>query len=393
VRKNKYYLLLAMISVGLLILACGLGSDTPSEVVSDAPPPVEEPADEEIPETEEVDLGEDQEPTSDDEEPASDEEEPPPEPEQPDEGAGPDSLDLDNPDTYNQPNVDYYRQSLLYTFTGASEDGSQITGTIDSKGVFSSNPSAYSMSFFTGGSASMEPGTVMTFTRIEDIIYIYTQETGCITFSGEGADNPYETMLDTGGILGGNAQRVMPDEVINGVDTYQYKIDATTMDFSDPTSYDMTEIYDGRIYIAKDGEYVVRLWIEGFGKSEMLSGSTIVGDVYYELNFFDFNVPVEITPPADCPSAEELTSDYPMMDDAYEIGILPGLTSYMTGYSFDEVVAFYQAEMESLGWALTQEFVTAPAAMLMFEKDGETVQISISEDNDVVAVGIIEMNE
>jgi len=384
-QKNRYYILLTVITLGLAILACGLGSDTAPEVSSESQPPVDNTSDEQVQESDASENVNDQDATAGDEESSQ-------EIELPDEGSGPDSLDLDNPDLFNQPVVDYYRESLLYTFTGVSEDGSLVTGTVNGAGAFSQNPLAYTMEFYAEGNALIGDGTVFTFTQIENTSYIYSQEMSCITFSNEDADNPYATMLDTEGDLGGTAQRVMPDEVINGVETYQFKIDATTMDSSDPTTYDMKEIYDGRIYIAKEGGFVVRLWIEGLGQSELLSGSTVLdGDIYYDLNFFDFNIPLEIVPLAECPA--EVTSDYPIMDDAFELSTFPGLTSYQTYYSFDEVVAFYKVEMEALGWAVTDEFVSSPAAILTFVRDADIVQVNISENDDAVAIGIVEMNE
>ena len=306
---------------------------------------------------------------------------------------GPDTLDLDNPDLFNHPNIEYYRESLLYTFTGL-QDGTPITGTVKGLGAYSLNPLASTLEFYAEGYALLGAGTVYTFTQIENTSYYYTPGTGCMNFYNEETNNPYEIMLDTGGILGGTAQRVRPDEVINGIDTYQFKIDATTMDYSNPTTYDMKEIHDGRIYIAKEGGYVVRVWIEGIGQSEVLSGSDVLdGDIYYELNFFDFGIPLEIEPPAMCSTSEEATFEYPVMDDAYETASIPGLTSYKTQYSFNEVVNFYRTAMEAAGWTITQEFVSAPGAIFMFTKESSNVQVSISDEGSSVAIGIIEMNQ
>jgi len=382
-KKNKIFFLLMILSLTLAIMACGL-------FAGDAP---EAPAESEAAANSDGNAETTTDSTGSDENEAAAEtgDSTPPEG---DSGAGPETLDLDNPDLFAQPAVEYYRESLFYTFTGALEDGSPVTGTVNGLGAFGHLPTASTLEFYAEGNAMMGVGTVFTFTQIENTTYIFTQDTGCITFYNEEADNPYEVMLDTGGLLGGTAHRVRPDEVVNGVDTYQFQIDATTMDSSDPTTYDMKEIYDGRIYIAKEGGYVVRLWIEGLGQSEVLSGSTVIdGDIYYELNFFDFNIPVEIMPPATCSAEVEVGSDYPVMEDAFEYNAFTGLISYKTKFTFDEVVAFYKTEMENLGWSITQELISAPVAVFGFSKDGAEVQITVSEDEGSVVVGIIEPQE
>ena len=390
--KSKVYILIAVLTLAMASLACDLfaggGGETSAVVPESEVMEPDEPADTGST-TSENQEEESAEPAAE----VDTEESTPPE-DNSSADAGPDSLNLDNPDLFNQPTVEYYRESLLYTFSGQLDDGSPVPGTVNGLGAFSQAPMASTLEFYAEGNALMGAGTVFTFTQIETTSYFYTQDTGCIVFENEEADNPYEAMLDTGGILGGTAQRVMPDEVINGVDTFQFQIDATTMDFDDPTTYDMVEIYDGRIYIAKEGGYVVRLWIEGLGQSEVLSGSDLIdGDIYYELNFFDFNIPVEIMPPTVCPLEVEVSSDYPIMSDAFEYAAFPGLISYKSNFTFDEVVEFYRTEMENLGYTPTQDFVTPPVAIMGFTKDGKEVQLTISQDEGFVAVGIIEAQE
>jgi hypothetical protein len=390
--KSKFYILMTILTLVLVSLACSIFADDGAETVAPAPESqTTDPGDSADTDsaTTENQEGENAEPEAE----AETEESSPPE-DNSNGDPGPDSLNLDDPDLFKQPDVEYYRESLLYTFSGQLEDGSPVTGTVNGLGAFSQIPMASTLEFYAEGNALMGAGTVFTFTQIETTSYYYTQDTGCITFQNEDADNPYENMLDTGGILGGTAQRVMPDEIVNGVDTYQFQIDATTMDYGDPTTYDMEEIYDGRINIAKNGGYVVRLWIEGLGQSEVLSSSDkIDGDIYYELNFFDFNVPVEIKPPTVCPLEVEVSSDFPIMSDAFEYAAFPGLISYKSYLTFDEVVEFYRTEMENLGYSLTQDFVTPPVALFGFSKDGKEVQVTISEDEGFVAVGIIEPQE
>ncbi len=391
-RKNVCLIIIATLTLGLANLACRLfprSDDAPpqetAQVATSTPDTVtaEQPA-----ATEPVTPTIAPTPTSSEvDQPADDE--------TATEAAGPEFLDLDSLDVLAQPEeIKFFRQSLLYTFDGQASDGSPVTGTVQGRGAFSSQPPATNLEFFAVGNALVKSGTVFTYTQIEDSAYFYTENTGCITlFQGE-IENPFETILKASSMLSGNARRVTPDETVNGVETYQFDIDTTNLEISDTVSSYIKEIREGRVYVAKNGGYVVRLWIQGIGESKlMVDDQPIEGDVYYELNFYDFDVPLEITPPRHCGDVDEIGAGQPLMDDAIKVSASPGVTNYITSYSLTEVVNFYKTELPARGWTLIREFVNAPSAILTYQNETHYLQITISENEDTVAVSIIEMEK
>ena len=309
--------------------------------------------------------------------------------------AGPEYLDLENIDALPQlEDKLFYRQSLYYTFDATDNDGSQITGTVHGRGAFNPQSSATYLEISTEGEALLESGTVFTVTHIEDIVYYNTEDTGCITLFQGGIENPFEALLDASGLLQGTAQRVKPDKTIAGIETFQFIINPINLKPGDPSAGYIKEIHDGRIYIAKDSGYLVRMWLRGIGDSKLLNnGKAIEGEVYYEVNFYDFDVPLAIIPPHHCGDLDDIGASQPLMDDAILISASPGITNYITYYSLMDVVGYYKTEMSKQGWSLLRELVNAPAAILTFENDTHFVQITISEKEANLVVSIVEMEK
>ena len=301
--------------------------------------------------------------------------------------AGADSINLADPSLYLQPTgVNTYRTSLVYSFSGQAADGSTVTSSITGEGAYSVDPYQVRFSFQTSDSAV--PGETLEIVQIENMMYMVGGEFGCFSLpvTEEEVDNPYQELLDTGGTLTGQAQRIQPDETINDIPVYVYEITTANLDVSDPTTQQIEVITFGRLYLAKDGGYVVRVVLDGRGKNTVLEESDLVGDVHYELNYFGHNQPVDIAPPADCGTAgggdegDGTAGGFPVPEGAADVVSMPGLVSFGTPQTVDEVAAYYKTEMVNQGWTLSDETSFAGLATLTFTKDGKTANITITPD-------------
>jgi hypothetical protein len=112
---------------------------------------------------------------------------------------------------------------------------------------------------------------------------------------------------------------------------------------------------------------------QGFGLSGV-SDPTSNGHMVYQVDYSDFNAPIEITAPEDCGAGD---SEYPMLDDAVNVNSFGDVLSYDTATPFNDVVEFYKTEMAAAGYTLDSEFATDPTALLTFSKDGENVTVSV----------------
>ena len=296
-----------------------------------------------------------------------------------------DVVDLDEIILYEEPQGMDYRTTLQFTM---SVDGA-VVGAATAQGSGTVSPNASNMVFTLSGDAASGLGEMMTITQIEDAFYAILPPQNCITLAGQsGFENPFDLFLDTGGFLTDGAQRALPDETINGVDSAHYIL--TAQNFA---SWDVAEIYEADLYVAKGGGYVTRLVIFGRGVNNLLnSNASQEGDIFYELNFIPEAVPA-IAVPQGCADAAELTSEYPVLADATAVQSAPGLFSYETQTPFDEVIAFYKEALTASGeWAVAQEIVQAPNATITFTGADGTLMVNLGPgQNGGVLVGILSM--
>ena len=345
-------------------LACnfitGGTQDEPS--LDPAPPPVS-PI-----ETEELEADPDPAPTL----PSPTESAPPTDPD-PESGQNEDpaTIDLSDSALFAEPPIETYLTNLVFSFEGVDSSGQTVSGSAIMDGAQRTNPRESSMTFSTFGNAVIGNDDTFVFAQIGETSYLSAPSSGCISGPISDIDNPFDLFLETGDFLVGEANRVMPDEIINNVDTYVYEITPDNLNPDDPASLDVDDV-EGRLYIAKDGNYVVRLIMNGFGSSEVLSGDpNLEGDINYELNFIESLEPITLSPPEDCTSVNPETSTYPLLEDAYDIFSMgPEITTYETNTSFEEAVEFYKTEMTANGWTYDQNasFITSPSAILVVQQ-------------------------
>lgn len=291
------------------------------------------------------------------------------------EDSGETVINLDDTFIYDEPQGMDYRTTLEFYMTVLNADGEEEDiGYVYAEGGRTVQPDASTMTFNMEGNAGGGLGDTMIVTRIEDAFYYVMPPNECISLAGQGGiENPFALFLDTGGFLTEDAQRVLPDETINGVPSYHYALNQDNL-----LSWDVYEIDDADLYIAKEGGYVVRLLITGFGLSEVVSGNPAQeGDIYYELNFIPGAVPA-IGVPSGCQQADAITTEYPVLDDATAVQTAPGFFTYETQTPFDDVIKFYKTELtKDEEWVVTQEIIQEPNASVIFTGVDGTLMVNL----------------
>ena len=292
--------------------------------------------------------------------------------------SGPSStLDLDNPALYNQPEgITTYLTTMDYRF----EAPGPVTGSVRLEGATQVEPYETALEFDTEGRAVMGGGETFYFTQIAGTQYTVYQGFDCLTGTPGAQENPFSTMLDIGGMLTGDAQYI-GEEMVNNIPTYAYAITQDNVDTTDPAGIGVESIKEARIHIARDGGYVVRLLINGTGRASVLSGdAALTGDVYYELNYLDFGVPVDIQVPPGCPVSGAVESEYPVTDDAVNLTNVAGVVTFETGLSMEAAVNFYKTEMPALGCGAPQEAATPQLTTLTFSCTSGMVNVVLASN-------------
>lgn len=272
-----------------------------------------------------------------------------------------------------------YTVAMDYRFTGIHADGSPVVSSWRLDGVGQADPPASRYTFSGEGAANINGSAIFEVTYIGDQSYFYTSEIGCVNMTVGDAVSPFDSMVDTGGMLANQVQRVLPDETINGVLAHHYDITADNIDPADPAAMSMSEFTQGDMYVAASGGYVLRLVLEGRGSSSLLSGDeTLEGDIFYQLDFTPAVSVGEITPPEGCAGATE--SEFPVMADASNQSSFQGFLSYQSAGDLQTIVDFYKAEMGALGWSMIDENMMANIGMLRFDMGDRTVSVVVTFD-------------
>jgi hypothetical protein len=293
--------------------------------------------------------------------------------------SGPSSLDLDDPEIFQEiPNA--YTMRVDFRFEGQNADGSDASGAMLLVGANQVEPRALSFEVSVSGAADLGDADTVIYTELDGQIYFWSENNGCANLPANAdQDSLFNNFVDTGGFLSETAQRVLPDETINGVPTYHYILGPENLDRSDPDSMDVTELTSGSVYVARDGGYVVRLVLQGIGTSNLLSANSgSQGEINYQLDFEPAPNGVTISPPDDCDVSESPQIDYPVLDDASNPTSFGGFYSYQTLKSFDVAVDFYLTSLAEDGWTLEEDNSAGGTAVMLFSMDGRKISVVIS---------------
>ena len=283
---------------------------------------------------------------------------------------------------FNDPTFESYQFAMNMTFNGTDTDGNTIDQTMNFTIIHTENPQATTMTMSGMGLQGMEEGfDNMNITQIGDTTYMIMAEIGCMTLPSTGddmfAENPMANMLDDAVLDDLDNATYEGQETINGVNTHHYSFDESNMPDADEVEW-----VDGHIYLAVDGGYLVRMIMNGEGVMDMSETGGDNGELYLEINLTDVNQPIEITVPADCETTEGGSSEYPMMEDAFEVSSFPGLVSYKTAATPEDVVAFYEQALPTAGWEYLADssFSAGGNSMLNYQQDGENLSLTIGPD-------------
>lgn len=288
--------------------------------------------------------------------------------------------------------VSSYRLQMAYEFEGTGADGSATVQSLTGEIAYISDPAANSIyltmdGFMPGMTGPQEVSIVQT----GDQVYSLTPGVPCVAVSSD----------QFGDLSGSFAQLANPDtflgslqgaelagsEEVNGVEALHYTFDESSV----TQASGQFETLNGDIYIAKEGNYVVRLVMEG---TAQMPGATGLqnGTLRLTLDVLDVNQSFEITPPEGCEDALNIdTSDtggdttasgYPTLDDAFETTSFQDILTYKTNKSFDEVVQFYRDQMTAGGWTSDgNDIVVSGSAVLQYtHSDGRKLIITVTDD-------------
>jgi len=215
---------------------------------------------------------------------------------------------------------------------------------------------------------------------IGDRQYIVLEDGQCISTSADEGEKMDSEIFEPDDIIGGleNARRVRPDERVNGILCRHYTFDETSVMWAGFAHA------EGEVWVAVDGDYVVRYALQADGKDPTTEDE---GHIEWEYEISDVNVPITIEPPPGCEATE---SEFPIMPDATDMTTVGGMTMYTSASPLDDVLAFYQEQMQANGWSDTGDtFIASDTAMLSYTKEERTVTVALNIEDGAVSVLIM----
>ncbi len=293
--------------------------------------------------------------------------------------------------------LDSYQMEMTISTT-VTETTQVIRATI----LVSTDPPQSQMTFAFEGFADMAGMESMSMTQIEDTSYMNMPEFGCISMTASEAEDAFAESLDANEFLEdiGEAELV-GEETINGIETLHYTFDETAIQ-DETTQFNSAQ---GDVYIAKEGNYVVRFRIEGEGNvsdlgmalgEEGTETQEAIGLMVVQMDLTNVNEPVSITIPAECENSGLADADYPVLEDAYESGSFGGIVTYKTNTPFADAVAFYQESLTAEGWVYQEAesfIMEGSTALMYFDQGDRSLTVTITEDTGTEAFVVVIFEE
>jgi hypothetical protein len=371
-RARTYAILSLIVVVLMLVAACG-GGEEPKEPAK--PTAIEAPK---AAATKVMEEGK-PEPTA--VPPTATPEPPTPEPEPEPEG----DLTLDTL-TEGLKGLQSYRSSFKISYEGTDESGQEIAGDWETVEEFTQEPKAQRIVVEATDMVGVAAGDTghFEFITIEDITYMITQEGAgertCISMTSDEEDLTDRSVFTPDMMAGVSNAKFVGRETVNGTKTKHYRWSEKNIALLGFTSA------AGDVWVAIDGEYVVKYTTEATGKGTFLGDELGEGKISIEYNLSEVNGRFVIEAPEDC----EAPAEFPAMADAQDRAAFGGMMTYASPSEFKDVVAFYEEEMPKQGWSPGEEAMKMEGlAMLNFSKDGTVAQLLISYDADTALTNVV----
>jgi hypothetical protein len=280
-----------------------------------------------------------------------------------------------------------YKSTFTVQFVGKDEQGQPVDGSLVTQEEFTQEPRAQRVAITSSGfsQGQVEQSGTFEMITIGDTSYMVTQdedgERSCVAMSSDEDTQPEQGLFSPDVMGGVSGAKYVGEETVNGLRAKHYTWKEGSLGALGFASA------EGEVWVAVDGEYVVKYTAEATGKGMLFGTTEEEGTVTIEYNLTEVNGSFQIEPPADC---EAPATDIPIMPDAQEKSAFGEMVTYTSASAFADVVAFYKTEMPNSGWQPSGE----PAEMegfatLEFTKDGRTAQVMVSYDEEEQVTDVI----
>ncbi|MBA3869031.1 MAG: hypothetical protein H0X30_07750 [Anaerolineae bacterium] len=284
-------------------------------------------------------------------------------------GSGP--FTLSSP-THGLADLTSYRATLILSFEG-TRGGQPEHWSHTYVMLATQTPAVHQLTIDTADDPASQVFKLQTI----DTIYERTAGTTCVA-SGIEQDGAQTGILEPAGLLD---SVIGADEAgtenINGVDANHYTFDERAHGAAGIAKS------IGEIWVAAEGDYLVRYKLENTGGVEYFGGD-LEGKLTWLYDLTDVNQPLVINLPADCGIG---IVNVPVLPDAVDVLRASGLTTYTTTTNLADATAFYQEQFLALGAKSSFEpALTDTSALLEFTQGDQLTSVIIATQDGITTV-------
>lgn len=277
-------------------------------------------------------------------------------------------------------NLKSYKSTFTIKFVGKDQQGQPVNESWEMREEFTQEPKAQRIAVTSIGLSEEQAAQSGAFEMITigDTSYMVMQDNdgkrSCISTSSDEATQPEQGLFSPATLGGVSGAKYVKTETANGIKAKHYVWKEGGLVGLGFTSA------KGDVWVAVDGNYVVKYTAEATGKGTLFGSTAEEGTITVEYNLTEVNGSFQIEPPAEC---EAPATDIPIMADAKDKSTFGEMVSYMSASAFADVVEFYKTEMPNNGWQPSGEPTEMEGlATLDFTKDNRKAQVMISYDTD-----------
>ena len=233
--------------------------------------------------------------------------------------------------------------------------------------------------------------TIDTTGAIPDVETVFMAEQNGASYERRGENDCDASVIDQGISLAGWMEpagfltSVMGadeagSETVNDIAANHYTFDQRALGALDIVQS------TGEMWVASEGGYIVKYSVTTKGDAKYF-GEGIEGTVTYDYELTEVNKPIIIELPGDCPAG---MVNAPRLPDATNVVNMPSVLMYDTASSPADAAAFYQEQIPTLGWTLTEEpTIGDTTAILIFTQADQTLTVIVAVEDTGTSVQIL----
>jgi hypothetical protein len=280
-------------------------------------------------------------------------------------------------------NLDSYHVVFSYSYKGTANNGENQEGMITFDQTIDHKNNRSHMSFKTSGEVGLGMGGLADMYQIDGMTYIVTNDDDnglqCMSVGSDDSSSSMGAIFEPSSLVGGLQQAKLEarGETVNGIKADRYTFQEQGVGLGAST------IASGEVWIAQDGEFVVKYIGKATSNHDLGLSSTELKDVTatWEYNVVDVNSTPSIEVPEACANSG-FGSDVPVPANATDKASFGSLLTFASPDDVATLAEFYKSELSANGWTEESSSALGDMQILKYTKDNRSLSVTITKEDD-----------